>query len=45
MQSLFDVSTYENILNRVDNLNEDSEPQWGKMQYKHLGHLLTQFGL
>ncbi|MDB4292381.1 DUF1569 domain-containing protein [Maribacter sp.] len=31
MKSLFDTNTYEHILERIDNLSEDSERQWGKM--------------
>ena len=31
MKSLFDETTYTEVLNRIDSLNENSERQWGKM--------------
>lgn len=31
MKSLFDSTTYNEVLNRLDSLSEESEPNWGKM--------------
>lgn len=31
MKSLFETETKQTILNRIDNLNETSQAQWGKM--------------
>ena len=31
MKSIFDQNTYLELIKRVDNLNENSERQWGKM--------------
>jgi len=31
MKSLFEESTYTEVLQRIDSLNENSERQWGKM--------------
>ncbi|WP_044399765.1 DUF1569 domain-containing protein [Lacinutrix sp. Hel_I_90] len=31
MQSIFNPETYQEILNRVENLNENAQPNWGKM--------------
>ncbi len=31
MKSLFDTSSYEEVLNRLDSLSEESAPKWGKM--------------
>ncbi|WAC03605.1 DUF1569 domain-containing protein [Lacinutrix neustonica] len=31
MQSIFNPETHQEILNRVDNLNENLQPNWGKM--------------
>ena len=31
MKSLFDEATYNEVLNRIDSLNENSERQWGRM--------------
>lgn len=31
MKSIFDETTYQEIVSRINNLNEDSQPLWGKM--------------
>lgn len=31
MKSIFEEDTYNRLLNRINNLNENSERQWGKM--------------
>ena len=31
MKSIFDPSTYEELLGRIELLNPDTQPQWGKM--------------
>lgn len=31
MKSIFEENTYNELLERIDNLNENSERQWGKM--------------
>lgn len=31
MDTLFNTETQQNILNRINNLNEKSQPNWGKM--------------
>jgi len=45
MKSIFEEFVYQELLSRISALNEKSEQQWGKMQYEHLDHHLTQFGV
>lgn len=45
MKSLFELETHQDILNRIEKLNENTQSQRGQMQYKHLDHHLTQFGV
>lgn len=44
MKSLFDKPAYEEIVNRLENLNPDSQRQWGKMDVAQmLAHLQQAF--
>lgn len=36
MQSLFDRNTYHDVINRIDLLNENSRPKWGKMNVNQM---------
>ncbi|MEZ4858251.1 MAG: DUF1569 domain-containing protein [Flavobacteriaceae bacterium] len=38
MKSLFDESVYNEIRTRINNLNENSERQWGKMTHGQMMH-------
>lgn len=43
MKSLFDEAAFTEIQNRLNTLEQESNRQWGKMQYKHLDHHFRQF--
>lgn len=39
MKTIFDTETRAEVINRIEQLNENSEPQWGKMNvYQMLKH-------
>jgi hypothetical protein len=38
MKSLFDAETYSEARNRLDNLSENSERKWGKMNVGQMLH-------
>lgn len=38
MKSLFDTETYQEIIDRIEKLNENSTPNWGEMS---VGQMLT----
>lgn len=45
MKSFFEDGVYEEITSRLNKINEETQPIWGKMQYKHLDHHFSQFGV
>lgn len=36
MQTLFDYQTHQEVLNRIEQLNEHTKPLWGKMQVNQM---------
>ena len=38
MKSIFEQNTYNEIKKRLDNLSEDAQPQWGKMNVGQMVH-------
>lgn len=41
MKTIFDNTTREEVINRINTLNENSKPQWGKMNiYQMLRHCI-----
>ena len=46
MNSLFDTKTLTEIKNRIDNLSEETKPNWGKMNSgQMLRHCQTPFNI